>query len=122
MYRFIENLTRLCLLTLAIIHCTQAGPIVETTNGPVEGVTEVFSEDKFINVEKNIDVFRGIPFAEPPIGANRFRGPQVARSWEGVYNASEFRQACSQTFISFSGLGEDCLYLNVYVPETIVSL
>ncbi len=107
---------------LASQHYTAAEPVVETINGLVEGKTELFAEDDFINVNKSIDVYRGIPFAEPPIGMNRFRAPLPAKSWNGIYNATDFRMACPQPFISFSGIGEDCLYLNVYVPHTIVSI
>jgi para-nitrobenzyl esterase len=63
--------------------------------------------------------FKGIPFAEPPVGERRFAPPQAAASWTGVLDASAYRSACPQ--LSRYGLtdasdDEDCLYLNVTVP------
>ncbi|XP_072021099.1 acetylcholinesterase-like [Amphiura filiformis] len=115
----LSSILSVFLVTFVLVQQATSGPVVETTNGVIEGETVIFSEDTFININKSIDVFRGIPFAEPPIGANRFRSPQPAKPWDGVYDASYFRMACPQPFISFSGIGEDCLYLNVFVPHTI---
>ncbi|XP_046995674.1 venom carboxylesterase-6-like [Schistocerca americana] len=57
--------------------------------------------------------FRGIPYAEPPVGELRFADPQPAGGWEGVRDAKEYGSDCIQPDGSGS---EDCLYLNVYVP------
>ncbi|XP_033624622.1 cholinesterase 1-like [Asterias rubens] len=62
----------------------------------------------------NIDTYIGVPFAEPPTGAQRFRPPVALESWEGTWNATFARDACAQAIIRSS---EDCLHLNVYVPE-----
>lgn len=64
--------------------------------------------------------FRGIPFAEAPVGALRFK-PTVPREnkLEGEYNATEFKPFCLQINMIPNDLGdgdEDCLYLNVYAP------
>ncbi|XP_049807722.1 juvenile hormone esterase-like [Schistocerca nitens] len=57
--------------------------------------------------------FRGIPFAEPPVGELRFQTPRPARCWSGVRDATRYGSDCVQQ----NGAGsEDCLYLNVYVP------
>ncbi|XP_046994911.1 juvenile hormone esterase-like [Schistocerca americana] len=57
--------------------------------------------------------FRGIPYAQPPIGELRFQTPQPATNWEGVRDATAYGSDCVQN----TGDGsEDCLYLNVYVP------
>jgi para-nitrobenzyl esterase len=63
-----------------------------------------------------IRVFKGIPFAAPPIGALRWKAPQPAAHWDGVRKADEFGPRCMQ-----GGRGnqqpapsEDCLYLNVW--------
>src|SRR5207253_1291760 len=54
---------------------------VATTSGVVEGTRERGSE---------IMIFRGIPFAEPPIRDLRFAPPQPVRSWSGVHKADRF--------------------------------
>ena len=77
-----------------------------------------------------ITVYKGIPFAAPPVGENRLRAPQPAKDWEGVYEAYKFGPISVQ---DTPGLGddiycrdwhvdpeipmsEDCLYLNVWTP------
>ncbi|MEL6546897.1 MAG: carboxylesterase family protein, partial [Myxococcota bacterium] len=58
--------------------------------------------------------WRGIPFAAPPIGRNRFRAPEPALCWDGVRDATEFGPRCPQLQV----LGdEDCLTLNVWAPR-----
>ena len=80
--------------------------------------------------DPRITVYKGIPFAAPPVGENRFRAPQPAADWKGVYNAFEFGPLSVQ---DRPGMGtdlysrewhvdngvkidEDCLYLNVWTP------
>ncbi|MEX2205592.1 MAG: carboxylesterase family protein [Myxococcota bacterium] len=71
--------------------------------------------------------FRGIPFAEPPIDALRFRAPQQVRPWTGVREARGFGASAPQAgvenwlvrrFIGSASVSqsEDCLYLNVWTP------
>ena len=67
--------------------------------------------------------FRGIPYAEPPLGDLRFRAPRPARAWEGVREALDFGAAAPQivtTDVTESGnnvVNEDCLTLNVWTPR-----
>ncbi|PZC78162.1 hypothetical protein B5X24_HaOG200122 [Helicoverpa armigera] len=64
--------------------------------------------------------FKGIPFAQPPLGDLRFKAPQPPKPWDGVREAKEFGPKCIQydSFIKAGLLGsEDCLYLNVYTPK-----
>jgi len=66
--------------------------------------------------------FKGIPYAAPPTGKNRWRPPQPAQRWSGVRDASRYGADCMQ--LPFPGdaapLGvapaEDCLYVNVWKP------
>src|ERR1035441_6219436 len=66
--------------------------------------------------------FKGIPYAEPPIGDKRWTAPVAAGPWKGVRDASEFGASCFETSYSpqslFSvhppKLSEDCLFLNVW--------
>lgn len=61
-------------------------------------------------------VYKGIPFAAPPIGDLRWRAPQPAPKWSGVKQAREFAPAPFQGGNPPSGKSEDCLYLNVWTP------
>ena len=60
-----------------------------------------------------VRVFKGIPFAAPPVGPLRWRAPQPAAAWEGVRAADEFGPRCMQGR-GGAGVSEDCLYLNVW--------
>lgn len=75
-----------------------------------------------------ITVFKGIPYAAPPIGKNRWREPQPVERWQGIYRANAFKGICPQKEtedvpifqkdnpVPFQEMGEDCLYLNVWTP------
>jgi para-nitrobenzyl esterase len=84
--------------------------VVETTAGLVRGT-----------VEDSVVVFKGIPFAEPPVGNLRFREPQPPVAWTGVRNTDTFSVACPQhgsypRDAPPEATGEDCLYLNLWKP------
>jgi para-nitrobenzyl esterase len=70
--------------------------------------------------EDGLTVYRGIPFAAPPVGDLRWRAPQPAAKWGGVRQAVKFGPACTQAMRNGGGDGpgvsEDCLYLNVWTP------
>jgi para-nitrobenzyl esterase len=74
--------------------------------------------------EGAIEVFRGVPFARPPVGELRFRAPQPPEPWDGVRDATRFGASAPQGKMNLDILpgldvgaqGEDCLYLNVYTP------
>ena len=73
------------------------GPIVKVRQGETQGL-----------VADGVAVFKGLPFAAPPVGDLRWRVPQPAAKWSGVRAANTFSSTCMQA--------EDCLYLNVYEP------
>ncbi|HEY5665916.1 MAG TPA: carboxylesterase family protein, partial [Gammaproteobacteria bacterium] len=71
--------------------------------------------------------FRGLPFAAPPVGENRWRAPQPVAPWDRVRDATAFGNVCHQgdglpRYINIANmegsppLSEDCLYLNVWTP------
>jgi para-nitrobenzyl esterase len=64
----------------------------------------------------DVRVFKGIPFAAPPVGDLRWRGPRLAAHWDGVLNADAFSPVCMQDTGSRDSqkMSEDCLYLNVW--------
>jgi para-nitrobenzyl esterase len=66
--------------------------------------------------EDGLTVYKGIPFAAPPVGNLRWRAPQPAEKWEGVRKATKFAPAPIQNWGSPSGKSEDCLYLNIWTP------
>lgn len=68
-----------------------------------------------------LEVFKGIPFAAPPVADGRWRPPAPASPWPGVRAAQAFAPACMQAGVSMPGeptppTSEDCLYLNVWAP------
>jgi para-nitrobenzyl esterase len=73
------------------------GPIVKVSQGEVQGTAA-----------DGVAVFKGLPFAVPPVGDLRWRVPQPAAKWSGVRAGNAFSATCAQA--------EDCLYLNVYEP------
>lgn len=68
--------------------------------------------------------FLGIPFASPPVGNLRWKAPQNPAAWAGVLNTTSFAPMCTQKKFSSSSTSytytgsEDCLYLNVWTPQT----
>ncbi|MCI4592391.1 carboxylesterase family protein [Sphingobium sp. BYY-5] len=89
-----------------------AQPEVTIADGALRGVAE-----------DGIVAFKGIPFAQPPVGDLRWRAPQPMAHWQGVRDASRYGHDCMQLpFPSDAApLGtppaEDCLYANVWRPE-----
>ncbi|MEN7536675.1 carboxylesterase/lipase family protein [Aurantiacibacter flavus] len=67
-------------------------------------------------------VYKGLPYAAPPVGQMRWRSPEAPKPWSGVRVASEFGAPCAQGSLrgrtQISSISrEDCLYLNVWTPE-----
>jgi para-nitrobenzyl esterase len=86
------------------------GVVVATHAGKVRGAVTGHGTRRFL----------GIPFAQPPVGALRWRPPQAVTPWRGVRPATSFGSRCVQppSQDATSGLvgAEDCLHLNVYTP------
>ena len=66
--------------------------------------------------EGGIIIYKGIPFAAPPVGDLRWRAPQPPSLWKGVRICNKFAAAPIQAGDSPSGKSEDCLYLNIWAP------
>jgi para-nitrobenzyl esterase len=79
-------------------------PEVRTTAGAVRGM------------QRGVAVFRGIPYAQPPVGALRFRAPVPAQPWDGVRDASTFGPPAPQAS-SPPDASDDWLTLNVWSPD-----
>lgn len=66
-----------------------------------------------------LTVYKGIPFAAPPLGKLRWKMPQPPKPWTGVYKADAFKPECEQggSYADKSApMSEDCLYLNIWTP------
>ncbi len=91
---------------------------VQTKNGVVEGIKET----------SGILSFKGVPFATPPVGDNRWKAPQPVKNWNDVLATKQFGPRGMQAPIfgdmgfRSNGMSEDCLYLNVWTPNTNVKL
>lgn len=101
------------LLTSIALSCAAAADptaVVHSSGGDVQGV-----------VVKGVGQFLGIPYAAPPVGELRWRPPQEPAAWMGTRQADKFGGTCAQpqrgVFAAPSNT-EDCLYLNIYTPET----
>lgn len=84
--------------------------LANTENGQVRGF-----------MANGISYYRGIPYAKPPVGELRWRPPVKADNWQGVLDATQYKSEAAQTdylgVFATAGGSEDCLYLNVAVPN-----
>ncbi len=100
------------LLAPAILLAASSAPRVKTHSGAVEGKDD-----------GKVKTFLGIPYAAPPVGDLRWKAPQPAAKWSGVKKATEFGFHCMQGKVFGDmvfhdpGGNEDCLTLNVWVPD-----
>jgi para-nitrobenzyl esterase len=118
MRNYIKTTTFLTILFLAInLHAfsqtTASSTTVKVEGGLVDGT-----------IENGITIYRGIPFAAPPVGDLRWCAPQPVKSWEDVLKADKFGPACPQqlnivtAYYTKYGMSEDCLYLNIWKPNS----
>jgi para-nitrobenzyl esterase len=94
-----------------------SGPVVMVEGGEIKGVVAT--------APSGIQIFRGVPFAAPPVAELRWREPQPVVPWSGIRPATEFAPRCMQQPL-FSDMmfrsaapSEDCLYLNVWTPARL---
>ncbi len=88
-------------------------PVVNAPAGKLQGMAS-----------GKVHVFKGIPYALPPVGALRWQAPLPAKKWKGVRESTQFGAACIQPkgkrdsiyFWSLPSTSEDCLSLNVWAP------
>jgi para-nitrobenzyl esterase len=109
---------RSCFILLVVILYTCVNAFAQTSqvkiaNGTLEGTT---------NTATGIRSFKGIPFAQPPVGDLRWKEPQPVKNWTGVRKADHFgpkamqKNIYSDMVFRGDGSSEDCLYLNVWTP------
>ena len=107
-----KTLLAMCLL---VSSPSFADDLVAVTGGVVAGTT---SDDL------DVRIFKGVPFAAPPVGELRWRAPQPVPEWDSVFRADTWGTRCVQgdmfgpLVTRDTQMGEDCLYLNVWTPAT----
>ena len=90
----------------------QDAPQVHIVNGILEGIDC-----------SGVKVFKGVPFAAPPVGQLRWKAPQPVEKWDGVRAAKEFGPNPMQEALfgdmmfGTKEMSEDCLYLNIWTPS-----
>jgi para-nitrobenzyl esterase len=92
-------------LLLCFITIKASAQIVKTDKGYIKGVTE-----------NGIAVFKGIPYAQPPVGELRYTTPAPHQAWKDTLNATNFGSSATQPAGNKVVGSEDCLYLNLYTP------
>jgi para-nitrobenzyl esterase len=108
-----HRLLTLGALALSSAATAQSGPVVDAPSGAVQG-----------SAEGDLSVFKGIPYAVPPVQAMRWRPPAPLPRWKGTRPATAFGPACvqpqSRAVSVYSGepmpVSEDCLTLNIWAP------
>jgi len=83
----------------------------------LDGLGQLKGKEEVARGDVKYMSFLGIPYAQPPVGENRFRKPVPAKGWEGVKEAKNYASSCPQYpfFVKDKLVGnEDCLYLNVH--------
>lgn len=89
-----------------------ARPTVQTSQGAIAG--------KLVD---GVRAYQGIPYAAAPVGDLRWQAPQPPQGWSGTRDGRAFGERCAQPFSALSpeSVNEDCLFLNVYVPDDIAN-
>ncbi|XP_067207617.1 carboxylic ester hydrolase isoform X2 [Linepithema humile] len=105
---------QLCCICLFAFNANGA-PVVTISNGTLVGTI------MYTRLGREINTYRSIPYAAPPVGELRFKPPQPASAWNGILQAVQDAQECTQrnVFLYMEDIigDEDCLYLNVYTPS-----
>lgn len=114
--------SRLALLGAAMLmmaSCQEKNPVLTVEGGQIQGIE---------TATKGIIAYKGIPYAAPPTGQNRWKAPQPVVAWEGVKVCDTFGAPCVQAAHTPGGytpefffdgdpeFSEDCLYMNIWTP------
>jgi len=101
-----KGMTRLYVFLGLVLVTTPANaqlPTVKVEEGILRGTCE-----------QGLSIYKGVPFAAPPVGELRWRPPQPLAKWSGIRDAKKFAPAPMQSGNPPSGKSEDCLYLNIW--------
>jgi para-nitrobenzyl esterase len=119
MKKLINHRNRWLFITILFFSLNMSAQlsVIQTDKGPVSGYKS-----------GDINIFKGIPFAAPPVGDLRWKAPQPAKNWTGVLKCDRFSASPMQRkpvpFMMWTeefitppdNLSEDCLYLNIWTP------
>jgi para-nitrobenzyl esterase len=100
------------LLHLTLVASAQKKLQVKVEQGTLEGIT----------LPSGIQNYKGVPFAQPPVGELRWKAPQPPKKWNGVRKADKFGSNAMQKPVfgdmnfRAPSMSEDCLYLNIWTP------
>jgi para-nitrobenzyl esterase len=99
----------LCVILFAIAAGAADPPTATVTGGQIRGSL----------LEKGGALFKGIPYAQAPVGELRWREPQPVKAWSSIRDATAFSAPCAQNANGqmLGASSEDCLFLNVWTPE-----
>ncbi|XP_067679635.1 neuroligin-4, X-linked-like [Haliotis asinina] len=110
-----------CLASIVIAFEAEDFVVRDTLYGRIRGTV------KTVLGSKKVERYFSIPYATPPVGELRFENPEKPTTWTGVRNTTVLPPACPQTSSQwdyvyshrpgFSNSNEDCLYMNLYVPQ-----
>ena len=124
-----RHLALAILLLVSLVGCTEkeAEMSAELYKERVNQVSTEYGmlQGTWSETDSSIGVFRGIPYAQPPVGELRWRAPKDLTSWTGVRQATTFGAACWQSYSDDAFVwsrgefprSEDCLHLNIWQPE-----
>jgi para-nitrobenzyl esterase len=91
-----------------------SGPIVDAPAGEAQG-----------EAQGDLNIFKGLPYAQPPVGPARWTPPKPMQRWPGIRDATRFGPACFQPrprpvsiyYDPLPAMSEDCLSLNIWTPK-----
>lgn len=128
-------------IVVLVAGCALALPLVLRAQAPGGAATVALTGDVAVaqgllsgipGRNAAITVFKGVPFAAPPVGNLRWTEPRPAPAWQGVRAAADFSPSCVQNivdvsnpwtyeFMAHGAVSEDCLYLNVWTPARVTT-
>lgn len=126
-YKLVAVLILLLLVTSLALSCVGQRTIAPSGTQVSTPITDPIKTDAGLvagtvvgEAGKEVHVYKGIPFAAPPVGDLRWKPPQPVKPWDGVLECKEYAPICPQQKTRLTTeeaeQSEDCLYLNVFTP------
>jgi para-nitrobenzyl esterase len=118
-------LISIAFVIVLAVSCRSKEPEVNALTDPIKIDTGYVSGTVIGDVGKEVHIYRGIPYAAPPVGDLRWKPPQAAAPWPGIRECTVFGKSSPQSTVPFDSAdipqSEDCLYLNVLTPAKTVA-